>query len=37
MKILRFSFKNEAIWLVALSTVPLAIALLVVVIVRLLR
>jgi hypothetical protein len=37
MKILKFSFKNEAIWMVALSTVPLAIALLVVVIVRVLR
>jgi hypothetical protein len=37
MKILKFSFKNEAIWMVALSTAPLAIALLAVVIVRLLR
>jgi len=36
MRIPTFSFRNEAIWMVALSTVPLAIALLVVVIVRLL-
>ena len=37
MRILKFSFRNEAIWMVALSTAPLAIALLIVVIVRLLR
>lgn len=36
MRISGFTFKNEAIWMVALSTVPLAIALLAVVIVRLL-
>jgi len=37
MKILKFSFKNEAIWMVALSIAPLAIALLALVVVWLLR
>jgi hypothetical protein len=37
MKILKFSFKNEAIWIVALSSAPLVIALLAIMIVRLLR
>ena len=37
MSILKFSFKKEAIWMVALSIAPLAFALLVVLIVRLLR
>jgi hypothetical protein len=32
MKILKFSFKNEAIWMVALSIAPLVIALLILVV-----
>lgn len=36
MRVPTFTFKNEAIWMVALSTVPLAIALLVVLTLRLL-
>ncbi len=37
MRITRFSFKNEAVWMTVLSLAPLAIALLTLAIVRLLR
>lgn len=37
MRIPTFTFKTEAIWMVALSLAPLALALLVILIVRILR
>lgn len=37
MKILKFSFKNEAIWMVALSLTPLVLMLLLLLILGLMR
>lgn len=37
MRIPTFTFKNEAIWMVALSLAPIALALLVILILRILR
>ena len=37
MKIPTFTFKNEAIWMIAFSLAPAALALLVILIVRILR
>ena len=36
MKLPTFTFKNQAIWMIALSSAPVAIALLVIAIIRLL-
>jgi hypothetical protein len=37
MRIPTFTFKNEAIWMVVLSVAPIALALLVILILRILR
>ena len=37
MRILRFSFKNEPLWMAIFSLAPLSVALLVVLLLRLLR